>query len=232
MAFIADVIRLNDDYFRCRGGKLGKRSHRLVEELVYSSMVGAWLTAEERQEIEKRIVARFGSLAVCRTAWHVDEKTGRCDLHVLISAKNMDYPPSLTLWANFGGRDRDHIYATMDSLDVEITRFLNRRPERQKTIKSAKLRHMEATVEVIGRRVPLADELAWYFYKIEKPAKIDEDAITAAIKALRHKVLKVPGRSVSVVFRGRKEPRRYNLADLMDEAVVALERLIDQRRMV
>ena len=231
-AFTTALNRLIEDYFRCRSGKRGKRSRRLFEELIYSSQPGAWLTAEERNEIERRIVARFGAMAVCRTAWHVDEKTGRCDLHVIVSAKNLDYPPALTLWAEFGGSGNDHIYAEMDMLDVEITRYLNRTPERQKAkCKSAKRRHREATAAVIGKREPLADELAWYFRKRVTPAEIDSDVITAAIKTLGHEVAKVTGRSVSVVFRCRKKPRRYNLADLLDESVIALERLIETPKM-
>ena len=225
-AFMAALNRLIEDYFRCRRGKRGKSSRRLFEEIIYSTMVGVWLTAEEREEIEKRIIRRFGAMAVCRTAWHVDEKTGRCDLHILISAINLDYPPAVTLWSEFGGTDRDHLYSVMDKLDVEIARYLNRRPERQKAkLKSAKRRHREAAAEVIGKQPQLGDELARFFFDRKKPTEIDEAAITEAIRALDHKVKKITRRSVPVVFRGRKKPRRYNFANLVDGVVVELERL-------
>ena len=227
LAFIADVIRLNDDYFRCRGGKLGKRSHRLFEELIYSTQPGAWLTGEERDEIERRIVSRFGGMAVCRTAWHVDEKTGRCDLHVLLSAKNLDYPPALTLWAEFGGRDRDHIYATMDSLDVEIARYLNRTPERAKSkLQSAKLRHRTVASDIVGPKQPLRLALAKRLFKAKKkPEEINEKILITTIESIGHEVVGPIGRSIPVLFKGRKEPRRYNLESLKYETIAILERL-------
>lgn len=142
--FMSELARLIGDYCQCRRGKRGKRSRRLFEEIIYSTEPEAWLNAEGREEIERRIIRRFGAMAVCRTAWHVDEKTGRCDLHVLVSAINLDYPPALTLWSEFGGTDNDHIYSAMDRLDAEIADYLNSTPERQKAkTKSAKLRHRE-----------------------------------------------------------------------------------------
>ena len=100
------------------------------------------------------------------------------------------------------------------------------RPERQKAkLKSAKRRHREAAAEVIGKQPQLGDELARFFFDRKKPTEIDEAAITEAIRALGHKVKKITRRSVPVVFRGRKKPRRYNFADLVDGVVVELERL-------
>jgi len=168
-AFMSAVVRTNVEYNCCRTGRVGKCSRRILEELIFSTEPGAWLTAEERNEIEERIVSRLAGMSVCRNAWHIDEKSGRCDLHVLLSAKTLDYPPKMTFWCEFGGRDRDHLYAAMDSLDVEIVRYLNRKPERQEEkLKSARRRHREASSAVIGNQLTLADELARHFRKRKK----------------------------------------------------------------
>jgi len=224
-AFVREVLRIDKSYHDCRFGKKGKRSPRLYEEIIYSTEEGAWLTKEERDEIERRIVARFGAIAVCRTAWHVGEKNGRCDMHLLLSAKNLDYPPGMTLWAEFGGSNCDHIYAAMDRLDVEITRYLNRTPERQKAkLKSAKRRHRDVTAKVIGRQAPLAEELAKYFLSQKKKlTEVNETDIVAAIESFGHEIVLPIGRTVAVRFRGRKKIRKYNLASLQDETVIAVE---------
>lgn len=225
-AFIAHVIALDADYSRGRKGKPGKRSSRLFEELIYSSMSEAWLNAAEREEIERKIVRRFGSMAACRTAWHVDKNTGRCDLHVLLSAKNLDYPAQVTLWAEFGGDGGKHIYDVMDQIDGEIATHLNRSLSKL-LHRSAKSWHKGKVAKLIGAQVPLAQELASrYLLKKKNPNEIDECSIVEALKGLGHKVVKVTARSISIVFRGREKPRRYNLADLTDRVVVALEREI------
>lgn len=226
-AFIREVVQLDNSYQDLRFGKMGKGSSQLFGELIYSTEPGAWLTNEERDEIERRIVSRFGGMAVCRTAWHVDEKTGRCDLHVLISAKNLDYPPKMTLWAEFGGTDQDHIYAAMDSLDTEITRYLNRTPERKKAkLQSAKRRHRNVAFEAIGPKQPICLTLAKHLFKTKmKPEEIDEKILTTTIESIGHEVVGPIGRSASVIFKGRKRPRRFNLESLKDETIAILERL-------
>ena len=206
--------------------KKGKLSRRLFEELIFSTLAGAWLTEEERGVVEKRMISDFASMAVCRTAWHVDEKTGRCDLHVLLSAKNMDYPPAVTFWANYGGCDSNHIYAEMDNLDAEITRYLSRTPERQKAkLKTAREKHLETTVSYIGEQIPFSIELALYFRKRNKSLELDNDTITEAIKSLGHEVTKIKRRTISIQFRGCKTSRNYNLIKLVDDVVVTIERL-------
>jgi len=228
-AFISAVVRTDTEYTECRTGKRGKCSRRVFEELIFSTEPGAWLTEEERDEIEKRIVSRFGGMSVCRTAWHIDEKTGRCDLHVLLSAKNLDFPPTMTLWAEFGGRGRDHLYAAMDSLDIEITRYLNRTPERQQAkLKSAQRRHRELTTEFLGKRTPLDTELARFFLNRKRPGELDEKVLISGIKSLGHEIVGPIGRTVSIRFNGRKKLRRYNLTDLHDRTLVELKRIQDE----
>ena len=229
-AFIAAVTRAHTDYTDFRRGKHGKCSDHLFEELIYSTQPEARLTEEEWNEIEKRIVSRFGGMSACRTAWHIDEKTGRCDMHLLLSAKNLDYPPGMTLWAEFGGAGREHLYAAMDRIDVEITRYLNRTPERRKAKhKSAKRRHREETTKIIGKQAPLAEDLTKYFLSRKKnPTEIDEKDIVAAIESLGHQVVLPVGRTVAVRFLGRKKIRKYNLIDLQEKIVTTLEIQIPQ----
>lgn len=226
-AFIDAVIQCDTEYHQSRWGKVGKRSRRLFEELIYSTEPGAWLTEEERNEIERRIVSRFGGMSVCRTAWHIDEKTGRCDLHVLMASKTLDFPPTMTLWAEFGGCNRDHIYAAMDSLDVEIERYLNQRPKRQKArLRSAQCRHQKMAAAVIGKQEPLALLLAKHFaFMGIEPADVDQASLVAAIEDLGHKVPRVTDNLIFVRFLGRKTPRRYNRENLLDCSQVVLERL-------
>lgn len=114
--FVGEVVRLGDVYLDYRNGKPGKRSNRLFEEIVYSSPFDAWLIDLERDAIESVIMARLGLKTACRTAWHIDIENGRADLHVFFAAKNAEYPPKVTLWANFGGKDGKNLLAELDCL--------------------------------------------------------------------------------------------------------------------
>jgi len=228
-AFISEVVRLDDEYHRCRLGKVGKRSRRLFEEIIYSSLPGANLTEDERATVEAMMIDGICRMAVCRPAWHIDERTGREDLHILLSAKNLAYPPQMTLWSVFGGSNGDHLYACMDALDSEIAHYLNLSPDRQTAkLKSAKKRYKENAFAVIGKQQPLADELALYFYKRKKPIEeIEGEAIAKALKSLGHEAGRLTDRSVTVQFKGRKKRRRYNLPDLNDRVLTELERLLE-----
>lgn len=204
------VLEAEDAYKRARLGKRGKRSPRLFEEIIYSSPHGADLTWLEREQIETMVINLIGRHAACRTAWHVDDKTGRVDFHVLMAAKTQDHPPRVTLWAQFGGSERRHIYAEFDRLDELITSQLNRSPERHTPLKSASRIHRETVREIIGSKPSLAAEIA-----AKCAYKITADNIAAAVTSLGHSVTKLTSRTISVVFRGRVKPRRYNLDDLL-----------------
>lgn len=222
-AFQSAVHQVEDDYQRARQGKRGKRSRRLFEEVIYSSPHGANLTPLERESVESMLINLIGRLTACRTAWHVDESTGRADLHVLLAAKTLDYPPRVTLWADFGGSEGQHIYAEFDKLDDLIIRQLNRAAERKTKLKSASKIRKENAAKVIGKKSPLPAEIA-----AKLKSTVSRDNIAANITALGHVVSKVTDRSISVVFKGRTKPRRYNIDDLL--ASIEAEQSIAQSK--
>lgn len=219
-AFQSAVLAVEAEYHKARQGKRGKRSPRLFEEVIYSSPHGANLTHMERESVENMLINLIGRRTACRTAWHVDEDTGRADLHVLLAAKTQDYPPRVTLWADFGGSEGKHIYAEFDKLDSLITRQLNRNPERHKQLESAsKVRKRKAS-KAIGKKPSLAAEIA---AKANGP--VTGDNIAEAVTVLGHAVSKLTTRSISVIFSGRTKPRRFNLDDLLTNVAAERERL-------
>jgi hypothetical protein len=209
-AFRNAVDQVEEDYQLARQGKRGKRSHRLFEEVIYSSPHGANLTPPERESVESMLINLTGRLTACRTAWHVDESTGRADLHVLLASKTQDYPPRVTLWADFGGSEGSHIYAEFDKLDDLIIRQLNRAVERKTKLKSASKIRKEKADKVIGKKSSLAAEIA-----AKVKGLVTRDNIAETIDNLGHVVSKVTDRSISVVFNCRTKPRRYNIDELL-----------------
>lgn len=212
--FIDQVHKLEEAYRQARKGKRGKRSPRLFEEVVYSSPHGGNLTALERESVEAMLINLFARTTACRTAWHVDQVTGRADLHVFLAAKNLDYPPRLTLWADYGGEGGRHIYAEFDKLDSTIANHLNGNPNRKTKLKSASKIHKERVG--VGNSPSLAQEIA----------AVTKDNVTIAnigkvITSLGHSVPKTTSRSISVIFAGRKKPRRFNLEDLLADIASA-----------
>ena len=193
-----------------------KSSPRLLEEVIYSSPHGAHLTDLERASIEGMIIQQVGRSTACRAAWHLDMNTGRADFHVLLAAKNTDYPPRVTLWADFGGEGGRHIYAEFDKLNKEITTEINNNPLRKTKVKSADQVRRESAEKVIGKKDPLWKELAEKY-----PSRIDEENIRQAIEVLGYKAVGPKGKPTKV--------RRYNLADLV-AAVIAEKELIQERK--
>ena len=159
-SFISEVIRLDAEYRNSREGRRGKRSARLFEEVIYSSPHGANLNDLERESVESMIVNLVGRTTACRTAWHLDNDTGRADLHVFLAAKNRDYPPRVTLWADYGGKEGKHVFAEFDRLDVAITRHINKAPDRKIKLKSAEQVRKEKASKATGTKPSLAAEIA------------------------------------------------------------------------
>lgn len=219
-AFKSSVLDIEAEYQRAREGKRGKRSRRIFEEVIYSSPHGANLTHLERESVEIMVINLVGRRTSCRTAWHVDELTGRADLHVLLAAKTQGYPPKVTLWADFGGSEGRHIYAEFDKLDSLIIRQLNRSPERKKTLKSASNIRKTKAAQVIGNKPSLAAEIA-----AKAKTLVTRDNIAEAVTALGHVVSKLTARYVSVIFSGRVKPRRFNLDDLLASVSAERDRL-------
>jgi len=206
--FIAEVIRIDAEYKRARRVKGIKKSRRLFEEVVYSSAHFANLTPLEREFVEARIISLICSDTACRTAWHIDDDTGRADLHIFFASKNLGFPPSMTLWCKFGGKGKPNIYASFDDADDDIARCLSR--ERGAPFKSAQDIRRERSVAAKGVMPTLAEEIA---ARLE--ISITRESLAKAIAKLGHSVTKVSPALVFVTFKGGKKTFRYNIKKLL-----------------
>ena len=208
--FVHAVLRAEQDYRDWRRGKQGKRSTRIFEEIIFSTPEDTWTNEHERQKIADRIIEIFCCHAAARYNWHCNPETGRDDLHILVAAKPRDYPPQPTLWSEFGAGGYN-INAEFDRMDVEIIAMLNQNPKRAKRkLKSATRVRKDKARKAIGAKPSLAVEIA-----AKTLSPIDLDNLRDAIESLGHKVTRLTGRAVSVVFSGRTKPRRFNIEDLL-----------------
>ena len=206
--FIGEVIRIDAEYKRSRIGKGRKKSRRLFEEVVYSSAHFAYLTLREREFVEAKIISLICSDTACRTAWHIDDDTGRADLHIFFASKNLEFPPMMTLWCKFGGKGKPHIYAAFDDADDDIARYLSR--ERGTRIKSAQDIRRERSIATKGAKPTLAKEIAT---RLE--ISITRESLATAIAKLGHSVTKVSPALVFVIFKGGKKTFKYNIKKLL-----------------
>jgi len=78
-----------------------------------------------------------------------------------------------------------------------------------------------------GKKELLWKELADYL-PLEYPVLLEN--VRTSIGALGHKVTKLTKKSVSVVFKDAKKPRRYNLQDLMAAVAAEQELLIEEEK--
>lgn len=209
-AFVNRCIALDADYQAARLGRPGRPSTSLFNEIIYSSDVGAHLTDLERESIELLTINEFARNTPCRVAWHVNQATGRADLHILAAAKDDDYPPKVSLWRSFGGSKGRHLYHTMDLVDARIAKQLNKSRSPEKKIRSARKAHKERVQELTGKKKPnLATELA--------PLELPMSGLRKGIEKLGYKVVKETDKNISVMFDGGKRPSRYNKVDLLKD---------------
>jgi hypothetical protein len=185
--------------------KGGRKSQRLFEEFIYSTPKGAHLTEAERKSTELMLVNEFSRHAACRLAWHTNNETGRSDCHVLIAAKNDDFPPTLTIWSQFGGSGKKHIFTTINRLSKDIIKKLNKTRSKDKQLKSAQqvYRNILKTDKDIKS---LAQELAELNLA---PAQLHK-----GIKKLGYEITRENEETVSVKFPGSVKAKRYNKANL------------------
>ncbi len=206
--FVSECIRTDDLYQAARLGRRGRPSDTLFTEIVYSSPTGAHLTDLERDSISKIALNQFARNTAARYAWHVNGKTGRADLHILLAAKDDDYPPRIALWRDFGGKDGAHLYASMDRLGTAIVKNLNKARPPEKQLKSAEQVHKEKIKGKTGNNKPdLAAELA--------PLNLSQSELVGGIKSLGYNVTKETEKNISILFSGNKRPARFNRAELL-----------------
>jgi hypothetical protein len=206
--FVSECVRTDEAYQESRLGKPGRPSDALFVEIVYSSPTGAHLNDLERDSIAKIALNQFARNTACRYAWHVNEHTGRADLHCLLAAKDDDYPPRIALWRDFGGKKGKHLYASMDRLGTSIAKELNKKRSPEKHLKSAEQVHKENISKITGKKkLDLASELA--------PLKLSQAELVEGIESLGYEVTKETDTNVSVMFPGSKRAARFNKPDLL-----------------
>jgi hypothetical protein len=202
--FVAECVRADDAYQAHRIGKRGRPADGLFIEIVYSSPTGAHLTDLERDSIAKISLNQFARNTACRYAWHVNSETGRADLHILLAAKDDDYPPKISLWRDFGGTNGAHLYASMDRLGTSIVKDLNKGRSPEMQLKSAEQVHKE---RIINKKPDLAAELA--------PLNLSQAELAEGIISLGYDITKETDKNISVFFPNSKRPSRFNKSELL-----------------
>jgi hypothetical protein len=206
--FVSECVRADEAYQLSRLGKSGRPSSTLFIEIVYSSPTGAHLNDLERDSISAIALNQFARNTACRYAWHSNPKTGRADLHILLAAKDDDYPPRISLWRDFGGKDGAHLYASMDRLGTTIVKDLNKKRSPDRQLKSAEQVHKEKVRKLTGKKKPdLAKELA--------PLNLSQAELVEGIKSLGYNVTKDTETNVSILFPGSKRAARFNKSELL-----------------
>lgn len=216
--FIGSILIAEEQYQKFREGKRGKRTKALYQELVYSSQEHSKLDQNERDIIEKLIISKLPPNTPMRTAWHVDKKSGREDMHILLSAKTIGYPPKVSISAHFGGGGRN-IYAEFTLLDSDITSLLNSNPARKPVKSMAKTRKDNAAKFV--KKLPLAQELAVSFARSKSPPA--PDSIRILTKKLGYEVESLTDKFMAVKFRSHGKPRRFGISKLINDIQLALD---------
>lgn len=128
------------------------------------------------------------------------------------------FPPQITLREALGRDGGDHSYAALDRLDSEIVAEINRNRPKEKHILSKVQAGRRNARRAIGKKRPLASEIAHE----ARNTKVTDDNIESVIRALGYTVTKRTERHISVKFGqggtvARKRPRRFDLPKLLAE---------------
>jgi hypothetical protein len=215
-SFIALVIDLDD---RCRKArklarKCGKQTRRIFDELIYSSEIGAFLSPEELNEIEAKIMNKFMEKyqdAAIRTGWHISPD-GRADLHLLISAKAAIITAKSTEYEVVFGRAVGNSIIAFQTLDREIAALLNTNPERMRVHTAAIDVQINKTRKKYDIEEPatLAQQIAKKFRQ-----EVTAENLGAILRKLGHKLAKITKRTAYVVFFKCHTPRNFPLRELI-----------------
>lgn len=216
-ALISEVARSEAEYQKHRAGRRGKRTKRIFEEIIYSSPYFADMTDEELDIAEEMVVKALVPDVPARSNRHKCKKKRRTDFHIIFPTKT-GYPPSTTIWGQFGG-GKACIFSAFDILDDQIAKRINEHREKDRHIKSRIQVRREKAIAAKSKKPTLAEEIA-----AANPARhITAENIRAAIEALGHAVTKETAQFISIVFKGARKPRRYNLPDLITGIEAAQE---------
>jgi len=216
--FVKAVQLIEEQYLHWRRGKCGKRTGSLWDEVIYRAPDDSFLSERERDYIETKIISSLCRNTACHTRWHIHEKNRTADLHIILATKTLGFPPQITLREALGRDGGDHSYAALDRLDSEIVAEINRNRPKEKHILSKVQAGRRNARRAIGKKRPLASEIAHE----ARNTKVTDDNIESVIRALGYTVTKRTERHISVKFGqggtvARKRPRRFDLPKLLAE---------------
>ncbi len=106
-ANVCDNARRYQDH---RSGKVGKRTAKIMHELIYSGVEGRILAAAEKEKVETTLIELLHATPA-RSAWHDDPQTGRSDLHILFAWCNGAHTSSPVLSRHYGAGKASFSYA-------------------------------------------------------------------------------------------------------------------------
>jgi len=207
-------------YVQRREGLRGKRTERSWGEYVYSSEEGTvpkadgtamepCLSAEERDAVEQALLAGPFGRSPCRTAWHIDVQSGRCDCHFLVGA----HDDRGVIWANDGfGKGKKNLKLELERIEEAIVARLNLRrrpPGRQlRTPREAHIRSRKKA----GKKT-LAQKLAALGWNGQP------DKLAPLVEKLGYQVIKQTAKTITVDAAaqkpdGKRKRRRYTISTL------------------
>jgi len=135
---IAAVERMHENYIEIKDAKKhNRRTYNLWDEIIHNLGEGCYVTPEERDAIERRIIAKLCPDTPARATWHINEATGECDLHIVFAVKRPNGKLTLER-TNIGLSKR------LDALDQFAADLLNKSKTKPKKRKD----HIETCAEV------------------------------------------------------------------------------------
>lgn len=214
--FLAAVLNTEEAYVGYREGKRGKRTNSVWDESIYRTPDNTDLNERELIEVEREMLSIRPKGTPAFTQWHYNKIRASWDLHVLCPTKSSDWPPRVILSDRYGA-GKENIYPALDRLDQDLVDLLNLHRASDKRIKSKLERKKEKALAALGEKKALAKEIA----RLTK-GSITRGNLVDLIQEAGHQVPRPPqsesARTISVIFSGRKQPRRYDIAELLDEA--------------
>jgi len=218
VAFVRAVEVADETYIQFRSGSKGKRTDRVWDEAIYRTPDNTDLGDGDRTMIELTMLSIKRDTPTV-TQWHKNIERGSWDLHVLTPAKSTDWPPRVLLSASFGA-GKKHVYATLERLDQDLVDALNvHRPPHRRIVSALEKRKQKAK-----RALDLSSKgngnntakgsLAALIAK-KATGNVAANDLKALVEALGIVVTRCTDRFISVIFPGRKQPRRYAIDSLL-----------------
>jgi hypothetical protein len=139
---VAAVERMHENYIEIKDAtNVNKRTHNLWDEVIVNPGEGCYITAEERGVIEREAISKICPDSPARATWHINEQTGKCDLHIVFAVKRPN--GKLTL-------ERTNIGQSIkwDAIDQFVADLLNNSKKKPKKRKH----HIETVFESANKK--------------------------------------------------------------------------------